>query len=97
MSAYEYPLNSVRQNPARRTTRASVAQRLLLAIRRWQRRRAAAALQALPDTYLEGIGMARGDIPWMVKDLFPAEGETVSLHAAGASGEKQHGGLRNAA
>jgi hypothetical protein len=97
MSAYEHPLNIARQAPARRRTRATVAQRLLLAIRRWQRSRAAIAFQALPDMYLEGIGMARGDIPRMAKDLFPAKGETVSLHAAGASGERQHSELRNAA
>jgi hypothetical protein len=97
MSVYEHPLRVVRQNPARRGTRVTVSRRLLVAIQRWQRKRALAALQALPDFYLESIGTARADLPEIANNLFPAEGCTVPVRSTGATGLASQDEFRNAA
>jgi uncharacterized protein YjiS (DUF1127 family) len=71
MSVYKHPSSTVRQSPFRRRAPTALARQLLRATRRWQRSRAIAAFQALPDMYLQGIGMTRSDIPKMARDLFP--------------------------
>lgn len=70
MSAYEHSSTDVHQDPTLRSPRVTVAGLLLGALQRWQRRRAAAALQNLDDRLLDDIGITRNDIPRIVERLF---------------------------
>ncbi len=97
MSAHEHSSIAIRQDPVWRRVRVEVAQRLLLAIQRWQRNRVLAALQALPDFYLESMRMARGDIEEIAGDLFPTEGCTVPVHSTRAPGRRSRNDFQNAA
>ena len=88
MPVHEHRSSTARQTLARHRTRTTLVQRLLLALQRWQRRRAIAAFQGLPDLYLESVGIARSHIPQAVEYLFPANSQAIAVPSAGAPGEK---------
>lgn len=85
MSVYEHRSSNVRRNLVWRRARAKVARRLLRAIHRWQRNRAAAAFEALPDTYLGNIGLARANLSDVADGLFPRSRRLVPVRPAGRS------------
>ena len=97
MSIHRYPSNPVPQDQTRRPVRMTAAQRLLRAIRRWQHSRAVAALQAMPDMYLENIGLARADIPRTVDGIFPRKGEMMPVRLTEPSSAGPRDDFRDAA
>jgi hypothetical protein len=97
MSAHEHSSIAIRQDPAWRRARFEVARRLLPAIQRWQRKQALAALQALPDFYLESMRTAGVDIEQIASDLFPEEGRTVPVYPTRAPDRRLRNESRNAA
>lgn len=76
MSIHQHPSTASRTDSARRKPRVTVAQLILRAVQRWQRRRAIAELQRLGDRQLHDIGLARSEIPSAVEGLFHRREDT---------------------